>query len=225
MLIKKEKTELDARLVLLQTAARLFAEHGFEAVSTRMLAKEANVNMAMIAYYFGSKEKLFEAIIDEYIPKTREALLNIVQQNITSWEKFSMAMEVFVDKMFSNNAFSKLMYRELSLQQRPAHSERIMDAIMRNWEIMKEIIAEGQQNGTFRKDIDVVMTLASVFGTMLQIVNTPIIAARAMQEKEQSSVFSDTNRLRLKTHLKQMIASHLLVRKDENDDEEFQVSY
>ena len=225
MLIKKEKTELDARLVLLQTAARLFAEHGFEAVSTRMLAKEANVNMAMIAYYFGSKEKLFEAIIDEHIPKTREALLNILHQNITSWEKFSMAMEVFVDKMFSNNAFSKLMYRELSLQQRPAHSERIMDAVMRNWQIMKEIIAEGQQNGTFRKDIDTVMTLASVFGTMLQIVNTPIIAARAMQEKEPNNVFSDANRLRLKTHLKQMMEAHLLVRKDLNDDEEFQVSY
>ena len=136
-----------------------------------------------------------------------------------------MAMEVFVDKMFSNNAFSKLMYRELSLQQRPAHSERIMDAVMRNWQIMKEIIAEGQQNGTFRKDIDTVMTLASVFGTMLQIVNTPIIAARAMQEKEPNNVFSDANRLRLKTHLKQMMEAHLLVRKDLNDDEEFQVSY
>ena len=225
MLIKKEKTELDARLVLLQTAARLFAEHGFEAVSTRMLAKEAGVNMAMIAYYFGSKEKLFEAIIDEYIPKTREALLNIVQQNITSWEKFSMAMEVFVDKMFSNNTFSKLIYRELSLQQRPVHSERIMDAVMRNWQIMKEIIAEGQQNKTFRKDIDVVMTLASIFGTILQIVNTPIIAARAMQAEAQNDVFSDTNRLRLKTHLKQMMQAHLLVDNDENEEEEFQVSH
>ncbi len=226
MLIKKEKTELDARLVLLQTAARLFAEHGFEAVSTRMLAKEAGVNMAMIGYYFGSKEKLFEAIIDEYIPKTREALLNILHQNITSLEKFSMAMEVFVDKMFSNNAFSKLMYRELSLQQRPAHSERIMDAVMRNWQIMKEIIAEGQQNRTFRKDIDTVMTLASIFGTILQIVNTPIVAARAMQAEAQNDVFSDANRLRLKTHLKQMMQAHLLVREDDNDEEEeFQVSY
>ena len=136
-----------------------------------------------------------------------------------------MAMEVFVDKMFSNNAFSKLMYRELSLQQRPAHSERIMDAVMRNWQIMKEIIAEGQQNGTFRKDIDTVMTLASVFGTMLQIVNTPILAARAMQEKEPSDVFSDANRLRLKTHLKQMMEAHLLVRKEGDDEDEFQVSY
>ena len=100
-----------------------------------------------------------------------------------------------------------------------------MDAVMRNWQIMKEIIAEGQQNGTFRKDIDTVMTLASVFGTMLQIVNTPIIAARAMNEKEESLVFSDDNRMRLKTHLKQMMQAHLLARKDENDDDEFQVSY
>ena len=136
-----------------------------------------------------------------------------------------MAMDVFVDKMFSNNAFSKLIYRELSLQQRPVHSERIMDAVMRNWQIMKEIIAEGQQNKTFRKDIDVVMTLASIFGTILQIVNTPIIAARAMQAEAQNDVFSDTNRLRLKTHLKQMMQAHLLVDNDENEEEEFQVSH
>lgn len=225
MLVKKEKTELDARLILLHTAARLFAERGFEAVSTRMLAKEAGVNIAMIGYYFGSKEKLFEAIIDEYIPKTREALLNIVQQNTTSWEKFSLAIDVFVDRMFSNNTFSKLIYRELSLQQRPVHSERIMEAVMRNWQIMKEIIAEGQQNGAFRKDIDTVMTLASIFGTILQIVNTPIVAARAMQAEAQNDVFSDANRLRLKTHLKQMMQAHLLAREEDNDEAEFQVSY
>ena len=118
-----------------------------------------------------------------------------------------------------------MIYRELSLQQRPVHSERIMEAVMRNWQIMKEIIAEGQQNRTFRKDIDVVMTLASVFGTILQIVNTPMITARAMQAEAQNDVFSDTNRLRLKTHLKQMMQAHLLVDNDENEEEEFQVSH
>lgn len=211
MLIKKEKTDTDTRMLLLVTAAKLFGEHGFEAVSTRMLAKASAVNIAMIAYYFGSKEKLFEAIIEEYVPKTREVLLDILQQDVTPWKKFSLAIEVYVDKMFLNRSVAKMMYRELSLQQRPAHSDRIMDAIMRNWEVMNQIIVEGQNKGKFRKDIDVVMTMASTFGTILQIVNTPCIAARAMREANEIDVFSDENRLRVTTHLKQMMKAHLVI--------------
>jgi AcrR family transcriptional regulator len=207
----KEKSELDTRYVLLQTAARLFAEHGFEAVSTRLLAKEAGVNIAMIAYYFGSKEKLFEAIIDEHIPKTRETLIGFLNLNISSWDKFSFAIDNYVDKMFQNGSFTKLLYRELSLQQRPDHSERIMDAIMRNWDVMNQIILEGQNNGSFKKDIDTIMTMTSVFGTILQIVNTPSLAARAMSESDATSVFSEENRLRLKIHLRQLMKAHIMI--------------
>ena len=43
-------------------AEKLFAEKGFAATSTRDIAKNAGVNVSMISYYFGSKEKLFEEI-------------------------------------------------------------------------------------------------------------------------------------------------------------------
>lgn len=211
LLIMKEKSELDTRQALLQTAAILFAEHGFEAVSTRVLAKESGVNMAMIAYYFGSKEKLFEAIIDEHIPKTRETLIGFLNLNISSWDKFSLAIDNYVDKMFQNSSFTKLLYRELSLQQRPDHSERIMDAIMRNWDVVNQIISEGQNNGAFKKSIDTTLTMASVFGTILQIVNTPCLAARAMHESDEINIFSEENRLRMKVHLRQLMQAHLVV--------------
>ena len=133
---RKQKVELDPRQTLMETAARLFAEHGFEAVSTRMLAKEADVNIAMIAYYFGSKEKLFEAIIDERLPKTREMLLGFLESDLSPWEKLDSALDAHIERIFSSSAFTKLIYRELSLQQRPAHSERILNGIMSNWAIL-----------------------------------------------------------------------------------------
>ena len=54
------RTNRQERSILIE-AEKLFSEQDFDAVSVRDIAKEANVNIAMISYYFGSKEKLFEA--------------------------------------------------------------------------------------------------------------------------------------------------------------------
>lgn len=212
MFTKKYKTEVDKKELLLQTAARLFAEHGFEAVSTRMLAKESGVNMAMIAYYFGSKEKLFEAIIDERIPKMRETLLAYMESDLHPWDKLQAVIDSYVDKIFNSNSFSKLIYRELSLQQRPAHSERILNAIMLNWEIMAKIIEDGQQKGVFRTGIDVIMTLTTIFNTLTQIINAPCVLATVLHLEHEEDIFSEVYKNRLKTHLKQMLQAHLGVK-------------
>lgn len=49
---------------LLDCAIRLFGQHGYSAVSTRMLAEHAEVNVAAIKYHFGSKEGLYIGAID-----------------------------------------------------------------------------------------------------------------------------------------------------------------
>src|SRR5665811_1673394 len=43
-------------------AERLFAEHGMEGVGLRAITAEARVNLASIAYHFGSKDGLLEAV-------------------------------------------------------------------------------------------------------------------------------------------------------------------
>ena len=50
----------DKQIEILNVAERLFAEEGFDGTSVRDIAKNANVNVAMISYYFGSKEKLLD---------------------------------------------------------------------------------------------------------------------------------------------------------------------
>lgn len=47
---------------ILDAAERLFAEHGFDGTSMRMITGQAGVNLAAVNYHFGSKEALFEAI-------------------------------------------------------------------------------------------------------------------------------------------------------------------
>jgi AcrR family transcriptional regulator len=59
---------------LLRTAAALFAEHGFEAVGVRAIAAAAGVSSAMVAYYFGGKQGLLEAVLERGTGRLLHAL-------------------------------------------------------------------------------------------------------------------------------------------------------
>lgn len=58
---KKPGRELPTVERLLDTAERLFGEHGFDGVGMRALAQEAGVNLGAATYHFGSKERLYTA--------------------------------------------------------------------------------------------------------------------------------------------------------------------
>lgn len=55
----------DTRARILESALAMFAEQGYEGASTRELARRAGVNLPAIQYYFGSKEGLYHAVIDD----------------------------------------------------------------------------------------------------------------------------------------------------------------
>lgn len=56
--------ESRARQTILTTARSQFADHGYEAASMRSIAREADVDPALVVHYFGSKEALFTAAME-----------------------------------------------------------------------------------------------------------------------------------------------------------------
>ena len=61
----------DTRERILQAAERLFAEHGFDATSVDRVARAAEVNKALVYYYFKSKDALLAALFDEVLAEMR----------------------------------------------------------------------------------------------------------------------------------------------------------
>ena len=60
----------DTRRRILETALDLFAAQGYEGASTRQIAEGAGVNLPAIQYYFGNKEGLYRAIIEDITADT-----------------------------------------------------------------------------------------------------------------------------------------------------------
>lgn len=82
----KEDEKSSSKERLIHTAFRLFGEKDSSSVSVRELAKEANVNIASINYYFGSKDGLYLHIINIIASKMKENI-NAINTFLTEQEK------------------------------------------------------------------------------------------------------------------------------------------
>jgi AcrR family transcriptional regulator len=61
-LAKAASTKASSKEPILDAAERVFATHGYEGASMRLIAQEAGVAQALLHYHFSTKERLFEAI-------------------------------------------------------------------------------------------------------------------------------------------------------------------
>lgn len=164
--------KIDKRSRILEAATKLFAELGYEGASTRQIAKEAGANMAMINYYFGSKEGVFMEIMTQRIQSFKEELDNINKDNLTGMEKLLRVVEGYALRILSNHSFHRMMQRELLLSQRPEMFIKVKDAKAENLLIFENIISTGIADGSFRP-IDVRMLIATVMSTISNVALSP----------------------------------------------------
>ncbi|WP_156713487.1 TetR family transcriptional regulator [Nitratireductor arenosus] len=75
-MLTQTRADNDVSTAILFAGERAFAEFGYNGASMRAIAREAGVNQAMIAYYFGSKEGLLEAIM-----RRRSTFVNTQRQD------------------------------------------------------------------------------------------------------------------------------------------------
>ncbi len=78
--VKKEKGSDDVRMRLINTAAELFLKKDFNSVSIREIAQKSATSSAMIAYYFKSKNGLFEAMVKYQYELIIEEIILVLNQ-------------------------------------------------------------------------------------------------------------------------------------------------
>ncbi len=71
---------LDTKEQILDTAEKMFAEHGIAAVSLRSIISEAGVNLAAIHYHFGSREGLVEAVFERRVGPINEERIALLDE-------------------------------------------------------------------------------------------------------------------------------------------------
>jgi AcrR family transcriptional regulator len=201
----------DKRQCIIETALRLFAEKGFEGASIRDIAEKAAVNVAMVNYYFGSKEKLFEKIVEYKSSHTRGILDEIAKnKELSPIQQIETVIDSYIEKLFTHRIFHRLVQQELILNQRENLQSVIVSNFSLNAFIIKNIIETGIKKGDFKK-VDVELTIASLTGTINQVLLSRKFCNKLMNKTDDYVPYDDIKfRKRVSTHLKRLMHDHLL---------------
>jgi len=206
----------DKRIHILEVAEQLFSEKGFDGTSVRDIAGQAGVNLAMISYYFGSKEKLMAALIDYRSGYTRGILEELNKDELlSSWDKIDKLIDLYVDKILNNYKFHCIMTQHLPTVQSDEIREMITEIKVQNFEQVRKIITEGQRKKVFRK-VDMELTVGTVMGTITQVTLSKNLYQRLLNiDKNDEEGYRKRMIPKIKTHLKQLLKAHLDINNQE----------
>ena len=196
---------------IIESAIKLFGSKGFEGTSVREIAADAGVNVAMINYYFESKEKLFEKAVEYRASFLKGIFSELVNnESLTAIEKIDRIIDYTIDRKFSNSEFHHLLHRELSLERRPQLKDAISDILLRNMNPFKMIIKNGIKDGVF-KPVDIELTLTTMLGTIHYLLTSDTMCRKILGKNEGFRAFENQKlKKRLSEHAKQLMRSHLL---------------
>lgn len=111
----EKQSELDTEARILQAAEREFMKKGFAGARTTSIAEAAGVTHAMFHYYFRTKEKLFDRIINEKIELLKEALIKPVSDmDLTLGEMIENIIDGHLDFIAANPDLPRFIIGELS---------------------------------------------------------------------------------------------------------------
>ncbi|PWG78107.1 TetR/AcrR family transcriptional regulator, partial [Pararcticibacter amylolyticus] len=84
---KAESAEISTEEKIRQAAHKVFTRKGYAATRTRDIAEEAGINLALLNYYFRSKEKLFAKIMTDSLQHFMTGIKAVLNDETTSLEE------------------------------------------------------------------------------------------------------------------------------------------
>jgi len=156
----------EKKFAILDAAEELIAVNGYRSTTTRMIAEEAGVNVAMLSYYFGSKEQLLKELIDRHSANVKQLLEQITGQQdhaVTTFRKFLFA---FVDYSFENPKPVIIAIREIGLlNQRPDILKDLQKTMLEVHGMFMGVLVEAKKSGHLR-NIDIELSVLTFSSTV-----------------------------------------------------------
>lgn len=196
---------------ILEACEELFAEFGYDATSVRQMAKKAGVNIAMISYYFGSKEQLFTELV-EYRASYLRLKLQDIQKEITDpITQLEQMVNVYVDRVMSQQRFHRILHRQISLQNNSELNETILAVLMKNVDEIKKIIEDGTKKKVFRK-VDTDFVIMTFFGSVAHCANSSALSKKLLHIDKNKHMSEHPELVqRMKNYLIELLKKFLLV--------------
>jgi len=153
--MRKPKDPQANRARIVEAAIEEFAARGFKGASMDAIAARTHTTRALINYYFGSKEKLYIAVLEQVYGEIRDAEAELDLDHLPPVEAIRRIVEFTYSYYLAHEGFVRLVVAENQAKGRHLRKSKAMRTLNRPIiERLARVIERGQAEGEFRAGID-----------------------------------------------------------------------
>jgi TetR/AcrR family fatty acid metabolism transcriptional regulator len=188
----------DKRRQILDAAVRVFARQGYEASPVGDVAREAGVAYGLVYHYYGSKDAVLEAVFREAWGRLLGAVAVAEETGETAPEQLALVVKIVLRAWRDDPDLVRLLVREIT---RSPHIQDELDEIGQAFASLERIIRRGQDEGTFRGEIDARIAAWMLYGALEEVLTGWVLGqlpddAEHVSSAEREVIASITGGLR-----------------------------
>ncbi|WP_293297410.1 TetR family transcriptional regulator [Pedobacter sp. UBA4863] len=153
-----------------EAARNVFTQKGYAATRTRDIAEEAGINLALLNYYFRSKEKLFQQIMVEKLQQLFGVIIPIVNNDaLTLEKKMELLAENYINLLVKNPELPLFILSEIRTNPDSLKNKIHIQEFLENSSIIRQFSEK-------RPDVEPIHFIASLLGmTLFPFIAKPIL--------------------------------------------------
>jgi len=160
--VQKEK-----RRLILHAAIRVFAEKGYHTCRVQDVASEAGVAYGLVYHYFGSKEELLETIFRRTWSRMLEAVQEVERSGAAAREQLAQVAHIVLSAWQADPDLVRVLVREVA---RSPQLQQEIDEIQHAFAALERIVAQGQETGELRQDLNPRLAAWILYGALEEIL-------------------------------------------------------
>ena len=157
----------DRRKQIVQAAVRAFARRGYEAARVGDVATEAGIAYGLVYHYFHSKEELLETIFRETWAEMLDAIHTVEQTDEPAREHVRKVVAIVLRTWNRDPDLVRVLVREVT---RTPHLQSEVTEIQHAFDALERIVRRGQEEGSFRSELDPRVAGWSLYGALEEIL-------------------------------------------------------
>jgi AcrR family transcriptional regulator len=182
---------MNTRQKILEAATHEFARHGLGGARVDRIATRAKANKRMLYYYFGDKDGLFLAALEDRYAHIRNAERTLRLEHLDPPGAVRRLVEFTWRYFLEHPEFMTLLNSENLHQGRHVRrSRRVREMHTHLVALLRDVLRRGEREGLFRRGVDPVQLYISIAGegyfylsnryTLSRIFGRDLMAPRAL---------------------------------------------
>ncbi|HSD07730.1 TetR/AcrR family transcriptional regulator [Flavobacterium sp.] len=187
-----------------EAARKVFMRKGFSATRTRDIAEEAGINLALLNYYFRSKKKLFDEIMQEKFKKLFGVIIPILNDNATSLEtKIELVVSGYIEVLLKNPDLPIFVLNEIRKENTTIVQNISFDKVIFQSSFMNQLKEK-------RNDLNPAHFLISILGmTIFPFVAKPMMLFSGLTNEDAFTVLMNERKELIPIWTKAMLESNV----------------